>query len=148
MTVKDITNLFRLKNKIIKIRNHQRHNFQSNNYIKYKSNSDRNKTLSVEEHGNKIRPYLKDIINNVTDAWKIQIAIEINFISSKDNDEEHVIHSKNDNIEIIINDKADEVREETSQSLLSSYQTGLKSKKKVMKMKSNDFTFDCIHLLY
>ena len=48
----------------------------------------------------------------------------------------------------MINDKADEVREETSQSLLSSYQTGLKSKKKVMKMKSNDFTFDCIHLLY
>lgn len=40
------------------------------------------------------------------------------------------MHLKSDNIEIIINDKADEVREETSQSLLSSYQTGLKSKKK------------------
>ena len=30
----------------------------------YKSNSDRNKTLSVEEYLNKIRPYLKDIIMN------------------------------------------------------------------------------------
>ena len=29
----------------------------------------------------------------------------------KDNHEEHVMHSKNDNIEIMINDKADEVLE-------------------------------------
>ena len=36
-------------------------NFWSNNYIKYESNSDKNKTLSVEEYANKIRPYLKDI---------------------------------------------------------------------------------------
>ena len=38
-------------------------NFWSNNYIEYESNNDRNKTLSVEEYLNKIRPYLKDIIN-------------------------------------------------------------------------------------
>ena len=31
--------------------------FWSNNYIKYESNSDRNKTLSVEEYLNKISPY-------------------------------------------------------------------------------------------
>ena len=29
----------------------------------------------------------------------------INFISSIDNDEEHVMHSKSDNTEIMINDK-------------------------------------------
>ena len=48
-------------------------NFWSNNYIEYKSNGDRNKTLSVEEYLNKIRPYLKDIINNLkkSDTWKI-----------------------------------------------------------------------------
>ena len=38
-------------------------NFWSNNYIEYKSFSDRNKTLPVEKHLNKIRPYLKDINN-------------------------------------------------------------------------------------
>ena len=38
-------------------------NFWSNNYIEYESNSDRNKTLSVEEYVNKIRPCLKDIVN-------------------------------------------------------------------------------------
>ena len=39
-------------------------NFLSNNYIEYESNSDRNKTLSVEEYLNKIRSY-KDIINDL-----------------------------------------------------------------------------------
>ena len=40
-------------------------NFWSNNYIEYESNSDKNKTLSVEEYLNKFRPCLKDIINNL-----------------------------------------------------------------------------------
>ena len=41
--------------------------------------------------------------------WKIQLTIAINFISSIDNDEECLMHSKSDNMEIMINDKADEV---------------------------------------
>ena len=41
-------------------------NFWSNNYIEYKSNNDRNKALLDEEYLNKIRPYLKEIINNIT----------------------------------------------------------------------------------
>ena len=59
------------------------------------TNGDRNKTLSVEEYRNKIRPYLKDIINNLrkSDSWKIQITIANNFIFSIDNDEERVMHS-------------------------------------------------------
>ena len=45
--------------------------------------------------------------------WKIQLTITINFISSEDNndDEQHVMHSKNDNKEIMIINKADEVVE-------------------------------------
>ena len=75
-------------------------NFWSSNYIEYESNGDKNKTLSVEEYLNKIRPYLKDIINNLkkSDKWKIQLTIANNFISSLDNDEECVMHSKSDNI--------------------------------------------------
>ena len=53
------------------------------------------------------------------------------------------MHSKSDNIEIMINDKADEVREEFFQSFLSRYQIGLET-----SMKGNDFIFDCVHLLY
>ena len=71
------------------------------------SNCDRNKKLSVEEYLDKIRPYLKNIINDIKnpDSWKIQLTITINFISpTDDNDEERVKHSKPDNIEIMISD--------------------------------------------
>ena len=86
-------------------------NFWSNNYIEYKSNSDRNRTLSVEEYLHKIRPYLKDITNSLIkcDTLKIQLTAANNFISSTDNDEERVMHSKGDNMETIINDEADKV---------------------------------------
>ena len=50
--------------------------------------------IIIEEYFNKIRPYLKDIINDLkqSDTWKIQLAITVIFISSKDdNDEERVI---------------------------------------------------------
>ena len=40
-------------------------NLWSNNYIEYKSNGDRNKKLSAAKYLNKIRPYLKDIKNNL-----------------------------------------------------------------------------------
>ena len=38
-------------------------NFWSNSCIEYKSNADRNKTLSMEEYLDEIKPYLKDINN-------------------------------------------------------------------------------------
>ena len=38
------------------------------------------------------------------DTQKIQLTLSINFVSSKDNDEEQVMHSKSDNIKIMIND--------------------------------------------
>ena len=45
--------------------------------------------------------------------WKIQLTITINFISSEDNndDEQRLMHSKNDNKEIMIINKSDEVVE-------------------------------------
>ena len=68
-------------------------NFWSNNYIEYESKGDKNKTLSVGEYFNKIRPYLKDINNfKKSHRWKIQLTTAINFISSKDNEKEHVMH--------------------------------------------------------
>ena len=131
--IKDVRNLFRreketeaIKDRILRdIKNRFEHEkgeenyykpvgvsgFWCNNYIEYESNVDRNKTLSVEEWFNKIRPSVKDIINNLkeSDTWKIQFTIGINFISSIDKDEEHIMHSKSDNIEIMINGEADEV---------------------------------------
>ena len=80
-------------------------NFWSNNYIENKIKGDRS-TLSVEEHLNEIKPYLKEIINDLkkSDTCRIQLTMTIifNFISFKyDNDEENLMHSKNDNTEVI-----------------------------------------------
>ena len=47
------------------------------------------------------------------------------------------------NVEVMINDKAEEVKKITFQLLLSRYQIGL-----VKSMKGSDFVFDCTHLLY
>ena len=71
-------------------------NFWSNNYNKYETNSNKNKTLSVEEYLEKILPYLKDVVNNLNkfDTRKVELIIVINFIYSKNNDEEPIIHSK------------------------------------------------------
>ena len=160
---KHIRNIFRLKkeNKAIEdriirdIRNHFEHeeedyyipvragNFCSNNYIVYESNGDRNKTLSVEEYLNKIRQYLKDIIKDLKKSDTNSINnTAINFASSKDNCEECVMHSKSDNIEININDKADEVTEKLFEPLLNSYQIGLE-----ISVKGSDFIFDCVHFI-
>ena len=67
----------------------------------------------------------------------------INFISSKDNGEEPVMHSQNNNTEIMTNGKGDEVIEELYQSLLSRYENWLET-----SMRGSDFIFDCFHLLY
>ena len=48
-------------------------------------------------------------------------------MSSKDNDEECIMHSKGDNVELIINDKEDDFIEEPFQSLLSGYQIRLEA---------------------
>ena len=53
------------------------------------------------------------------------------------------MHSKSANIEIMINDKADEVKEELFQSLFSRYKIGLET-----SVKGSDFIFDCVQLLY
>ena len=140
--IKDIRNLFRqeketkpFKDRILRYTNnileHEKEeenyykpvrisNFWSNNYIEYKSNGDNNETLSVEEYPSKISPYSKDVIINLKmpDTWKIQLTISNNFISSIDNDKERVMHSKCDNIEIMINDEADKVKKYKKQKLI------------------------------
>ena len=52
-----------------------------------------------------------------SDTWKIQLTTVNKLISSIDNDEECVMHSKIDNIEIMINDEADQVIKELFDSL-------------------------------
>ena len=49
-----------------------------------------------------VRPYLSNIINDhkTQGEWKIQLAIAINFMSSKDSNEMRTMHSKSHNLGI------------------------------------------------
>ena len=161
--IKDIRNLFRLRKEIKgitdrilrDIRNRFEYekeeenyykpvkvnNFRINNYSEYKSHDDKKKILSVEEYINEIRPYLKGIRKSLkkSDRWKIQLTITINFISSEfDNDEDRVMHSKSDNIEIMTSDEADEFIKKHFDSLKNRYQNNLES------MRGSEFAFDFI----
>ena len=91
------------------------------------------------------RPYLSDIIINLKTQgeWKIHLTIEINFISSKDFGEIRIMHSKNDNIELMMGSETDEIIKELSESLLQRYQEGLEE-----SMRGSDFIFDGADILY
>ena len=84
---------------------------------------------------------MKDITNNLRkgDTWKIQLKIANKFTSFIDNDEERVMHSKSDNIEIMINDEADEVIKKLFNSIKIRYQNSLES------MKSSEVFFNYVH---
>ena len=99
----------------------------------------------MEEYFTEIKFCLKDIVTNLPKSatWKTQLTTAINFISSKDNDEEQVMHSNSDNIEVMTFDKANEVIEKIVEPLLSRYQIGLET-----SMKGTDFIFDGVSLLY
>ena len=92
-----------------------------------------------------MKSYLKDIIIDLQKSglWKIQLTIAIKFIiSSKDTNEERIIHLKSDNMEILYVN-ANEAIEELFESLLSRYQTRLET-----SIRGSNFTFDSVNLLY
>ena len=72
-------------------------NFGNNNYIKDQVIS---RNLSLVEYLNNIESYLRNIIFTLqsSDAWKIQLAIAVSLISSKDSEKEDGIHSSSDNM--------------------------------------------------
>ena len=96
--------------------------------------------LSNEEYFNKIRQYLKDIINNLkkSETWKIQLTKANNLIYSIDDNEGLVMHWKYDSIEIMINDESDK---ELFDLPKNRYQNNLES------MTGSEFVFDNVHLL-
>ena len=76
--------------------------------------------MSVEYYLDEIKLYLSDIINDhkTQGKWKIHLTMTINFFSSKDSEEIRIMHSKSDNIEILIGNETNESIEELFESLL------------------------------
>ena len=110
-------------------------------YIKYESKGDKDKNVSLKRYLYIIIPYLSDVINDHETPKKlrghsgskindyktkhgecnIQLTVSINFISSKDSDETCNMHTKSDNIEIMMGSETDEIIEEHFRSLLQRY---------------------------
>ena len=76
--------------------------------------------------------------------WKVQLTIEVNFISLKPgSDETRIMYTRSDNIEIMFSDDNDDIIEQLLESLLKKYEENLQN-----KMRGSEFEFGGINFLY
>ena len=109
-----------------------------------------------------IKPYLSDLIykhkthgsakyhsgnkswiEKTSSEWKIQLKMAINFISSKDSDETRTMHTKSNNVEIMVGRETNEITEDLFELFLQKYQEGLEE-----SMRGSDFVYDSVNVLY
>ena len=118
------------------------------NYKYYESRGDKDKKLSVKQYLYKIMPYLSDLINenkaieNNSNEWKIQINMNVNFVSSNDTGETRTIFVWSDNEEIRSGNETDDIINELYKSFLNNYQ-----KEEIVLRKGSDFVFESVDLL-
>ena len=99
------------------------------NYAQYESKGD--KILSFKEYLNLIEKYLRELIEEykLKGEWKVQLTIEVNFISLKSgSDETCIMYTRTDNIEIMFGDDNDDIIEQLFESLLQKYEENLRNK--------------------
>ena len=103
------------------------------NYIEYESKGDQDKNLLIKEYLYIIITHLRDIINDhkahgklnihssneiidyeAEGEWKIHLTIEISFVSSKNSDENRIMHTK----DILMGSKTNDINKEIFKSLL------------------------------
>ena len=117
--IKDIENLFKIlidKDYYEPKLNKSGYN---KNYAQYESKGD--KILSLKEYHNLIGKYLRELLEEYKQKgeWKVQLTIEVNFISLKPNsDETRIMYTRSDNIEIMFGDDNDDIIEQLFESLL------------------------------
>ena len=140
--IKDIKDLFKLSidkdyNKPILVKSGY-----NGNYVQYESKGD--KILTLKEYLALTEKYLRKLINYYKNKgeWKLQLIAEINFISLKPgSDETRIMHTRSDNIEIMIGDN-DDIIQELFRSFLQKYEENLQN-----KMRGSDFEFDGVNFL-
>ena len=67
----------------------------------------------------------------------------INFISSEDSDETRTIHTKSNNVEIMVGSETNEIIIDLFRSFLQKYQEGLEE-----PMRGSEFVYYCVDVLY
>ena len=98
----------------------------------------------MDEYFDIIRPYLGDMIDNhkARGEWKIQLTMQVIFVSFIDADETRVMDTKSDNIEIMSGIETSDAINELFKSFFKRYQEGLHT-----KMKGSSFAFERVDLL-
>ena len=114
------------------------------NYVQYESKGDQ--ILTLKEYLNLIEKYLKELIEQYKQKgeWKVQLTIEVNFISLKPgSDETRIMYTRSNNIEIMFGDDNGDIIEQLFESLLQKYKENLRN-----KMRGSEFEFDGVNFLY
>ena len=114
------------------------------NYVLYESRGDKDGKLALYEYFDKIKPHLKDMIDDYKSKgeWKIQITMRIIFISFIDKNQTQVMHTKSDNVEIMNGTDTSDAINKLINSFMKRYQEGLET-----KMKGSSYLFERIDLL-
>ena len=102
--------------------------------------------LNLKEYLNLIEKYLRVLIEEykLKGEWKVQLTIEVNFISLKPgSDETCIMYTRSDNIEIMFGDNNDDIIEQLFESLVKKREENLQN-----KMRGSEFEFDGINFLY
>ena len=99
----------------------------------------------MQEYFNKVKPYLRDEIINLqkSGTWKVHLTIAINFVSSKDVDEESVMHSENSDTKFKTFDNVNDIVDDFSSHFFQRYQNNLET-----LMRATDFIFHSVRLMY
>ena len=113
-------------------------------YVLYESRGDKDNMLAIYEYFDKIKPYLKDMIDDYKSKgeWKIQLVMRVIFVSFIDKNETQVMHTKRDNIKIMNGIGTNDAVNELINSFTKRYQKGLET-----KMKGSSYIFELVDLL-
>ena len=110
----------------------------------YENKRNKNARLSIDEYFDIVRPYLKDMIDShkVRNEWKIQLSMQIIFVSFTDANETREKHTKSENITIMRGVETDDIINELFNTFRKRHQEGLET-----KMRGSSFTIERIDLL-
>ena len=107
-----------------------------------------NRTISIEQYLNMIKPYFSDLINenkaieNKFTEWKIQINMRKNFVFPNDTGEIRTIFVLSGNKEIRLGNEMDDIVKKFIDSFLNNYK-----KEEIILRNGNNFVFESVDLL-
>ena len=111
--IKDIENLFKMSIDKDYYKPKLSRSGYNKNCVQYESKGDQ--ILTLKEYLNLIEKYLKELMEEYKQKgeWKVQLTIEVNFISLKPgSDETRIMYTRSDNIEIMFGDDNDDIIEQ------------------------------------